>query len=836
MSDTFDKQAVLDSFTAEVNSYLPEIETNLERLTLVPGDMDALEETYRRVHTIGGSASMMDFPGLAHVAHGMEDILGDALDGLTTLNEVTIDILRRSFGRLKLLLEGIRSGINEGPIIEEDDADYARYRAAVDSVAQPSQSMQSAAPQEHAAQYQQSSPSYQPEQPPAQPQEAFNQQPPTTPRYFEEVAPPAPATTSSSTPSLEEVLNSFRTPSVMPGDDLDWPEDPPASSHVQEQNASYWPATRVEEPPAQNDIWSSQTFQPSTAQPSSSWSSSALEELMASTRSSSAPLQPPAPPPTWDYADAQSEDLYSPPSIAPQEPAPEQAHPGYPVEIDSQTPAPTEPQGAWQQGWNSQDALPPLPTQDAQPFQPAPAEIEESPEASDLPAPYSEARREAEALEAQVTSLRDITNHMRSAISIIEAQRSEFKGFLDGSKDALDRMEDWAGKAMGLNLRKSPEQVRRYLPLSVMWVANSKLKKVLDLLRQIIGGVELSDEQLTAILQQLQASLDACGDAFRDAQDQASLVLQQEPGWSSWQMQQDREPGELRERVTFERQGDPEALRAQIRAELETELRDEISKEYDERPLPLAARAEIEQQIRSEVRQEFEMRRRLQESVGPEREDILKELEARLRSEIEIQVRQEFLNQLHHVGGDVALALQSTTPTVPGATQMPPPAPAAMRQPAPPPAPPAPPPAPAPSSFGDFGEEAAEIFRTEAEEHLQTISMHVAELEKDQGNRDLIQGIRRATHTLKGAAGMMGFRAIADLCHVSEDLLDSIMEGTMSITSAVLSIILDTAETLDVLITGRATDGLSDEARVQILRNRYVELLGERGAGSIAAE
>ena len=80
MSNTFDKLSVLDSFIEEVNSYLPEIETNLEHLAQSPGDMDALEETYRRTHTIGGSASMMDFPGLAHVAHGMEDVLADALE------------------------------------------------------------------------------------------------------------------------------------------------------------------------------------------------------------------------------------------------------------------------------------------------------------------------------------------------------------------------------------------------------------------------------------------------------------------------------------------------------------------------------------------------------------------------------------------------------------------------------------------------------------------------------------------------------------------------------------------------------------------------------------
>src|SRR5437868_10065072 len=108
MSNTFDKLSVLDSFIEEVNSYLPEIEANLERLAQSPGDIDALEETYRHTHTIGGSASMMDFPGLAHVAHGMEDILGDIMDGLTTLDEPALGLLQRSFGRMHQLLKGIR--------------------------------------------------------------------------------------------------------------------------------------------------------------------------------------------------------------------------------------------------------------------------------------------------------------------------------------------------------------------------------------------------------------------------------------------------------------------------------------------------------------------------------------------------------------------------------------------------------------------------------------------------------------------------------------------------------------------------------------------------------
>src|SRR6266849_6383787 len=136
MSNAFDKLSVLESFIEEVNSYLPEIETNLGWLAQSPDDIDALEETYRRTHTIGGSASMMDFPGLAHVAHGMEDILGDVLDGVSTLDPPTLGLLQRSLGRMHQLLQGIHDGIDEEAIMAEDDADYVHYRALTASSAQ----------------------------------------------------------------------------------------------------------------------------------------------------------------------------------------------------------------------------------------------------------------------------------------------------------------------------------------------------------------------------------------------------------------------------------------------------------------------------------------------------------------------------------------------------------------------------------------------------------------------------------------------------------------------------------------------------------------------------
>src|SRR5437868_2875629 len=593
MSDTFDKLSVLDSFIEEVNSYLPEIESNLESLAqspsrTMPGYMDAIEETYRRTHTIGGSASMMDLPGLAHVAHGMEDILGDVLDGVSTLDAPTIGLLQRSLGRMHKLLRGIHAGIDEEAVMAEDDADYVRYRALTESSASaPSVANGNT----HGAPL----------------------LPASIPSPIDMPTQSAPAV--SSMPSLDEVLASFRTTPVTAGEDIAWPEEPAPAEPV---SADFGHQPEQVAEPAQPET----SFVPEPSNPS------ALEILAATTA-------------TWP--------AYSPNNIE-NSPAGSPAAPPHDESV----------------------SLPASASEDVtDPKQPSLVQSAPAPLPADLalPVEFNEMHEETHSLAVQASSLREMLKQLRVAMSVIEAQRTEFKGFLDGSKDALDRMEDWAGQAMGLNLRNSPEQVRRYLPLSVMWVSNTKLKKVLELLTPVTSGVEMTDEQIHTILGQLSVSIEACGNAFQQLQAYANTpehVLRQEPGWTPWEMQTSPEAEAVRERVTFERRGDPEALRAEIEASVRQELRHE----YEARPLSVAARAELERQIRNEVRQEFEANRQLQESVsGTDAGESQWEVEARLRSEIEIQVRQEFLDLLTAGAGNILdpALRQSLMPPAPSA-------------------------------------------------------------------------------------------------------------------------------------------------------------------------
>ncbi|HJT58157.1 MAG TPA: response regulator, partial [Ktedonobacteraceae bacterium] len=588
--------------------------------------------------------------------------------------------------------------------------------------------------------------------------------------------PPLSPSPAVSMPSIDEVLASFRTPEEgAVEEDISWPEEPAPVAYA--DVPTIHDSSPLSAPP-QKQIQEQPQAIPEPVQPS------ALEILVASSRQPSSPDHPPVTPRTplrdeWNLGTTESTGKR---------------------EIAYQPVPPSQP-------------VSPSPERTFLPSQPANNDL--------ATAVYNQMQTEAQMLEEQASSVRRTLTQLRLAVSVIEAQRTEFRGFLDGSRDALDRMEEWAGKAMGLNLRNSPEQVRRYLPLSVMWVANSKLKKVLELLVQMTNSVELTDEQMYSALQQLHASIETCGNVFEQLQSGAAAPLfTHDMGWTPWEMQAARGNEAPHERVIFERRGDLAALRAEI----EEQLREELRQEYESRSRTLAARAELEQQIRNEVREEFEARRQLQENVaGSGYQETVKEIEARLRSEIEIEVRREFLSQLTGemeddsepatFGQSQSAAFVSPAPMV-----TPPPLSAGTKS-------PASSLSVASSAVNDFGEEAAELFRLEAEEHLQTISVNAAELENAPTNRNPIQGIRRATHTLKGAAGMMGFRMIADLCHVLEDLLDSIIDEAVTVSPTVLSLILDTTELLDMLVNGKGSESEHEHA-LKLLRARYAELLG----------
>ncbi|HEX6780070.1 MAG TPA: Hpt domain-containing protein, partial [Ktedonobacterales bacterium] len=676
MSSSFDKFAILDSFLDEVGSYLPEIEGNLNRLEQTPDDVEALEEAYRRTHTISGSASMMDFPGLSQVAHSMEDVLGDALDEVLRLDKTVIGLLRRSLERVRLSLEVIKTGAaDDGRIVAEDTVDHASFRqqrearsadggviqdaiivtpetsSAPDAGQEEATLVQRPAEEQSADEALQAEPATSTAGDSGSPDWLSMLQPPDAGQSTEErparepITQPLPAISLAAeaasegsealntapggeAPSLAEMLAAFRAPA-----DGEWPEAQAASAES---------ATAQESTHAGSEAADSRK-QPWTMPGPGSWLDSFRTPPAESTYQ--APL-------SQSYETSGPDTIYPPPD----------PHAALAASVPSQSVSAGD-------GFSSMLAWQDVIGQEARVRQGA-------------------------------ASLKETLAALRAVAKAIEDERSELRGFLDGSKDAIDRLEDWAGKAMGLNLRQSPDHVRRYLPLSVLWVVTTRLKKILGLLRDASNALAATDGEMSVATAQLGESIRNCGTLISSVLSMASST--QEGGGFS-------------------------ATLAHISWTPPADLA------VDE-PAP-ASRSNLERELRDQIA-----------------EQVRREETARLRQEIEIEVRQQVLSQIASSqpppaierspwpGNSLMSAMQAMLPAAKPA------APISHKK---------------TTRATDQSEEALEVFRAEAEEHLQHIGAGVTAMEKAPEDREVLQGIRRATHTLKGAAAMMGFVHIA---------------------------------------------------------------------------
>ncbi len=111
-------------------------------------------------------------------------------------------------------------------------------------------------------------------------------------------------------------------------------------------------------------------------------------------------------------------------------------------------------------------------------------------------------------------------------------------------------------------------------------------------------------------------------------------------------------------------------------------------------------------------------------------------------------------------------------------------------------------------------EKATVEFLTEGEEILEGIGSNLVHLEEGIGsariNPEIINGIFRGAHSLKGLSGMLGFTKVSDLSHNLENMLDSLRLGKLKLTPAVLDCLFESLDTLNRLILKIGEEGNDD--------------------------
>ncbi len=121
-------------------------------------------------------------------------------------------------------------------------------------------------------------------------------------------------------------------------------------------------------------------------------------------------------------------------------------------------------------------------------------------------------------------------------------------------------------------------------------------------------------------------------------------------------------------------------------------------------------------------------------------------------------------------------------------------------------------------------------FISEARELVESISEGLLELEKTPDDADVLNGLFRAMHTLKGASGIFDIAPFTRTVHAAEDLLDAVRDGRVTPTPELVDVLFDTldqvSEWIDDLQSGETLpDGAATAARS--LSGRLRGLLGE---------
>lgn len=118
-----------------------------------------------------------------------------------------------------------------------------------------------------------------------------------------------------------------------------------------------------------------------------------------------------------------------------------------------------------------------------------------------------------------------------------------------------------------------------------------------------------------------------------------------------------------------------------------------------------------------------------------------------------------------------------------------------------------------------------EIFVEETREHLQSLNENLLVLEKEPENKDTINEIFRAAHSLKGMAGTMGYKRMQNLTHNMENVFSEIRNDKMKVTSDLVDTLFQCLDALEAYldnIVNTQDEGTDDNEPIVKLLNDFL--------------
>lgn len=102
-----------------------------------------------------------------------------------------------------------------------------------------------------------------------------------------------------------------------------------------------------------------------------------------------------------------------------------------------------------------------------------------------------------------------------------------------------------------------------------------------------------------------------------------------------------------------------------------------------------------------------------------------------------------------------------------------------------------------------------DVFLDEATEQIDLLERDFLKLETA-ASAELVQGIFRAAHTLKGSSRAMGFTSMGELTHAMEDILDKLRHNKLTVNEEMVDALFQALDTLKAMKEEIADNGMTD--------------------------
>lgn len=131
--------------------------------------------------------------------------------------------------------------------------------------------------------------------------------------------------------------------------------------------------------------------------------------------------------------------------------------------------------------------------------------------------------------------------------------------------------------------------------------------------------------------------------------------------------------------------------------------------------------------------------------------------------------------------------------------------------------------------MSDFGgmEELLQDFLLEAGELLSEVDNKLVDLEKRPNDRELLNDIFRGFHTIKGGAGFLNAENLVSLCHRTENLFDKLRNGELTLSTALMDVIMDATGVVRIMFTSLSQANQPEPADPELIASLEAALAGE---------